>query len=85
MKNSTLCFPNPNSVLTSRDLTKDEKIELLKEWEYDLLDTSVAEEENMRGKDYSELLRQIKNAIIILQNNSNNRHKTAPNKQGGRT
>jgi hypothetical protein len=38
---------SPKDVLAREDLSRDEKIELLRQWELDLREGMVAEEENM--------------------------------------
>jgi hypothetical protein len=38
---------SPKDVLTREDLSRDEKVELLRQWELDLREGMVAEEENM--------------------------------------
>ncbi|EKD72605.1 MAG: putative cytosolic protein [uncultured bacterium] len=42
-------FAHPADVLHEASLTREEKIDILKSWEYDECELSVAEEENMRG------------------------------------
>lgn len=38
---------SPKDVLTREDLSREEKVELLRQWELDLREGMVAEEENM--------------------------------------
>lgn len=38
---------SPHDVLAREDLSRDEKVELLRQWELDLREGMVAEEENM--------------------------------------
>ena len=40
-------FRTPDDVLSDRDLTVTQKIEVLRRWEYDASEVSVAEEEGM--------------------------------------
>ena len=43
---STL-FKNPQDVVESKDLARDQKIEILRRWEYDIRELQVADEEGM--------------------------------------
>ncbi|MFC4346862.1 hypothetical protein ACFO5Q_03275 [Kordiimonas lipolytica] len=52
------CFDHPADVVTSADLSDEQKIEILQRWEYDASEEAVAEEEGMRGAKES-LLREI--------------------------
>jgi hypothetical protein len=49
MTNPTSVFPSPEAVIHKQNLTKDQKIKILKRWKYDALELEVAEEENMGG------------------------------------
>ena len=40
-------FTSPEQVLTSAELSREQKIEILHRWEYDARQMEVAEEENM--------------------------------------
>lgn len=40
-------FKRPEDVVTARDLTREQKIEILRRWEYDARAIQVAEEEGM--------------------------------------
>ncbi len=42
-------FASPEEVMSSADLEVDEKIRVLRSWEYDVAALFVAEEEGMRG------------------------------------
>jgi hypothetical protein len=53
----SLRFATPEEVLTRADLTRKQKIEILKRWEYDAVEADVATEEGMPGKDESPLRR----------------------------
>ena len=55
-------FKTPRAILEASDLTKQQKIDLLKQWETDLRLLMVASEENMTGDASgrtAELLRQV--------------------------
>jgi hypothetical protein len=47
--NPSAMFANPEQVLAQAGLTRDEKIEILKLWEYDAVEAEVATEEGMPG------------------------------------
>lgn len=42
-------FSTPDELLAAEDLTRDQKLALLRQWEYDLHLLQVATEENMTG------------------------------------
>lgn len=42
-------FTSPDALLAREDLTRDQKLALLRQWEYDLHLMQVATEENMTG------------------------------------
>lgn len=43
-------FRSPRELLQSADLSRAQKVELLRRWEYDVRELQVAEEENMPGR-----------------------------------
>ena len=45
MLNPTSVFKGPEDVVADDDLTRDQKIEILRRWEYDARELEVAEEE----------------------------------------
>ena len=47
MRDPRFCFNEPSDVLADNTLSKEQKISVLKQWEYDARELSVAEEENM--------------------------------------
>jgi len=65
MTNPTSVFANPDEVIQKKTLTRDQKIRILKRWEYDALELEVAEEENMGGGSPS-ILDQVLNALHRL-------------------
>lgn len=79
-----LAYPSPTDVVAAKDLSREQKIKTLKEWEYDLKLMMVATEENMPGPerqgDTSERLKKIQAALDQL-----GREETGPNptKTGG--
>ncbi|MGI9534078.1 MAG: hypothetical protein ACR2NW_03935 [Thermodesulfobacteriota bacterium] len=46
-------FKSPGEVIKEKDLTREQKIEILRRWEYDAIELLVAEEENMQGQNGS--------------------------------
>jgi len=65
-----LAYPSPADVLAAKDLTREQKIKTLQEWEFDLKLMMVATEENMPGPerqgDTSERLKKIQAALDQL-------------------
>jgi hypothetical protein len=64
-------FSSPKQVLDNNQLSKDEKIALLRQWDYDTREILVAEEENMSSTathktDPGDLLGQIHHCLIEL-------------------
>ena len=47
LKNPAAAFEEPEAILRVRDLSRDQKVKLLRQWEYDALQLEVATEENM--------------------------------------
>ena len=45
MLDPTMVFDDPSDVLADKDLTHDQKVEILRRWEYDARELEVAEEE----------------------------------------
>ena len=45
MLDPTMVFKEPKEVVASNELTRDQKIEILRRWEYDARQLEVAEEE----------------------------------------
>jgi hypothetical protein len=59
-------FDTPESVLAA-DLSRDQKIEILRRWEFDMRELLVAEEENMAGGESSALLSRVRQALQSLR------------------
>lgn len=74
-------FKTPDEVLHSNQLSTEEKIRVLRRWEYDARELSVAEEENMTGNDIN-MLEAVLKAEIELGASSCREH-SAPTKHGG--
>jgi len=56
-------FASPEDVVAQDGLTREQKIEILRLWEYDAAEESVATEEGMPGGKNGELLRRIMLAL----------------------
>ncbi|MGQ3486973.1 hypothetical protein [Roseovarius pacificus] len=74
-------FASPLEVLSDQDLTSLQKIEVLRRWEYDASEISVAEDEGMPVQD-GELLQQIMLALEELGVEIDPRRRP-PTRQGG--
>lgn len=78
-------FDRPRDILDSHDLSIEQKIKLLKEWEFDLRELQVASEENMTGDASSgttaEMLRECRHTLARLGAAADSGG--APTKQGG--
>ena len=79
--NPAAAYKSPAAILADNELTKENKIEILRRWEYDACEVSVAGEEGMQASD-GELLQQIVRAIGSLTGEINTK-RTPPTKQGG--
>jgi len=79
-------FDRPRDVLDSPDLSPEQKIKLLQEWEIDLRELQVASEENMTGDAApgatAELLQECRRALAKL-GAADADSGGAPTKQGG--
>lgn len=74
-------FTCPEDVLSRSDLTREQKAEILRRWEYDASEIAVAEEEGMMGVE-DDLLRQILLALEKLGRGIDV-ERTSPTKQHG--
>ncbi len=78
-------FRTPQSILEAADLGRQQKIDLLKQWETDLRLLMVASEENMTGNvpgRTAELLRQVLQCLDKLGTHPSKGQKV-PTKAGG--
>lgn len=65
--NPAQAFASPQAVLADERLDREEKIDILRLWEYDVSEQQVATEEGMPGgREESERLRQILLALETL-------------------
>ena len=74
-------FSSPDELLNKVGLTKEQKVEILRRWEYDAREESVAAEEGM-GEAEAMLLQQIVRALQSLTEELDLHH-TPPTKHGG--
>ena len=81
MLNPGSVFARPADVLDEQSLTRDQKIMILRRWEYDARDLAVAEEENMSGGP-PDLLDEIIRVLHRLDADFGVEH-SPPTKQGG--
>jgi hypothetical protein len=78
-------FKKPQAIIDAEDLTGEQKVTLLKQWETDLRLLMVASEENMTGNTpgrTGELLQAVLKALLEL-GVSDGESPQAPTKSGG--
>jgi hypothetical protein len=77
-------FKNPQDVIETGDLSREQKIEILRRWEYDVRELQVADEEGMAPADPQPvILDAVLNALRSLGAPADI-ERSAPTKQGGR-
>lgn len=79
--NPSAVFRTPQEALLREDISRDQKIAILRRWEYDARELEVAEEENMTGPE-PDILDEILAALHALDAWADTEH-SAPTKQGG--
>ena len=78
-------FRHPKAIVAARDLDRQQKVALLKQWEYDLRQLMVASEESMTGDTpglTAELLRAVRASLADLGGGEDEAQGT-PAKAGG--
>ena len=75
-------FPAPQAVLDQEGLTDEQKIEILRRWEYDAREVMVMEEETFPAAEPSPTLDQVLDALRRLGAGSDD-PRPSPTKQGG--
>jgi len=80
--NPTSVFKSPQEVISIKELSREQKIKILRQWEYDARELQVAEEENMLGPETEDLLYQILIALHRL-GIAADQEDSPPTKQGG--
>jgi len=76
-----LVFKSPAELLANQDLSRQQKIEILRRWEYDVRELQVAEEESMEGPQ-PVTLDTVLGALRELGAAADT-ERSAPTKQGG--
>ena len=69
--NPAVVFLGPEDVLERDDLTREQKIEVLRRWKFDALQLQVADEENMRSEQSSDLLDRVLQSLHSLNASPN--------------
>ena len=70
MNDPSSVFAKPGDVLDNPELSREQKIEILRQWKHDITLRLIAEEENMAGSpENSDRLRQVTDALIALDKN----------------
>jgi hypothetical protein len=82
------CFASPKEIEGSDELSHQQKVKLLRQWEFDLRENLVASEENMTAEttpegQSAELLRGVRKALIAMGAVDHKDETAAPIKQGG--
>ncbi len=66
MLDPALVFSGPEDLLKRDGLTREQKIEILRRWKFDAVQLQVAEEENMRSEQPSDILDRVLQALHAL-------------------
>ena len=82
MLDPALVFRGPEDVLQRDELTREQKIEILRSWKFDALELQVAEEENMGSEQPSDILDRVLQALHAL-NAGPDLERSPPTKHGG--
>ena len=72
--NPAASFKSPQDVVSNQELSRDQKIEILKRWEEDARAIEVAEEEGMPGQQQPKQLQPIRDALHSLNYFPNPEH-----------
>lgn len=81
--NPSAVFHRPQEVVQNKELSREQKIEILRRWEYDSRELQVADEESMTAPQAEAVtLDTILNALRELNAAADVEH-SAPTKQGG--
>jgi hypothetical protein len=76
-------FKTPQELLANNELSREQKIEILRRWEYDVRQLQVAEEESMEGPQ-PVTLEAVLRALRAI-GAAADPERSAPTKQGGST
>ena len=81
--NPSTVFGRPEEVVANKELTREQKIEILRRWEYDVRELQVADEESMTAPRPEPItLDAVLKALRQLDAAADVEH-SAPTKQGG--
>ncbi len=80
--NPALVFLGPEDVLKRDELTREQKIEVLRRWKFDALQLQVADDENMGSEQPSDILDRVLQALHAL-NAGPNLEDSPSTKHGG--
>lgn len=80
--NPSAAFKRPADVLAAPSLSREQKIKVLRQWEYDAREMDVAEEENMQGGESGVELADVLAALDELDPD-HDEVESSPSKQGG--
>ena len=76
--NPAAVFKSPQEVVSSQELSREQKLEILRRWEQDAMSMEVAEEEGMPGPQ-PKLLQPIREALHALDHWPDTEH-SSPSK-----
>jgi hypothetical protein len=81
-------YAHPKDIIGAEDLSHQQKVKLLRQWEFDLRENLVASEENMTAENIpegqsAELLRGVRKALLSIGAVDHKDESAAPIKQGG--
>jgi hypothetical protein len=80
-------YAQPTDIVSADDLSQQQKVKLLRQWEFDLRENLVASEENMTAPapegHSAELLRGVRKALLSLGAVDYKDEAAAPTKTGG--
>jgi hypothetical protein len=81
-------YADPKEITGSDDLSHQQKVKLLRQWEFDLRENLVASEENMTAENTpeghsAELLRGVRKELISIGAVDHKDESAAPTKTGG--
>lgn len=81
-------YDQPSDIVAAGDLSHQQKVKLLRQWEFDLRENLVASEENMTAETKpegtsAELLRGVRKALLAMGADDPKNEAAAPTKTGG--
>jgi hypothetical protein len=81
-------YAHPNDIIAADDLSHQQKVKLLRQWEFDLRENLVASEENMTAVTVpeghsAELLSGVRKALLSIGGADHKDESAAPTKTGG--